>query len=257
MNNRRNTRLCVLALCVVGLLAPLQAYGFLTTSDDFEGYAPGTELSQNVIVQTILGLGDSQWALFTSGGGQLTIAAPAELSTGSHHISFDLAITQQPQFNTSRPIYTYGSVGIPYVGLGISFVNYTEYMYPIHHEYLAVGTNTLSYELFQIYSVDMYVDIDGHLASTYIDGELLDQMPYDYNNYPFPITGITFDNSIYRQAEFAIDNFSWAAAIPEPSSILLFILGAFAISGREFRKQKRTQQCVAPYVAQSAPSGER
>ena len=257
MNSRRNNIFSILALCVGGLLAPIQARGFISTSDDFEGYAPGTALSQNVIIQTILGLGDSQWALFTSGGGQLSFATPAELTTGSHHISFDLAITQQPQFNTARPITSFGAAGIPYAGIGIGFVNYTEYMYPIHHEYLAVGTNTLSYELFQIYTVDMYVDIDGHLASTYIDGVLCDQVPYDRNNYPWPVTSISFDNSIYRQAEFAIDNFSWVSTIPEPSSLCLFVLGAFAISGREFRKRKRTQQCVAPYVAQSAPSGER
>ena len=247
----------ILALCVVGFIAPLQAHGFLTTSDDFEGYASGFELSQNVIVQTILGLGDSQWARFTSGGGQLSFFAPTELSTGSHHISFDFAITQQPQDNSAHPITSFGAAGIPYAGIGISFVNYTEYMYPIHHEYLAVGTNMLSYELFQIYSVDMYVDIDGHLASTYIDGVLSDQVPYDRNNYPWPVTSITFDNSIYRQAEFAIDNYLWVSTIPEPSSLCLFVLGAFAISGREFRKRKLTQQCVAPYVAQSAPSGER
>ena len=173
MNNRRIIKTRTLALYVFGLIAPLQAHGFLTTSDDFEGYASGTALSQNVIVQTILGLGDSQWALFTSGGGQLSFFAPTELSTGSHHISFDLAITQQPQFNTARPITTFGSVGIPESGLGISFVNYTSYMYPTHYEYLAVGTNTLAYELFQVFSVDMYVDFDGNTASTYIDDVLL------------------------------------------------------------------------------------
>ena len=256
MNNRRNARFCILALCLGGLLAPTLARGFLSTSDDFEGYASGTAISENVIVQTILGLGDSQWALFTSGGGQLSFFAPAELTTGSHHISFDLAITQQPQYNTSRPITTFGAVGLTYSGLGLSFVNYTEYIEPIHHEYISIGSNELSYDLYQIFSVDMYVDIDGHLASTYIDGVLSDQVPYDRNNYPWPVTSITFDNSIYRQAEFAIDNLSWVSTIPEPSSLCLFVLGTFAISGREYRKRKRTQQWVPGYRRQSAPQPE-
>ena len=241
MNNRLNTKMRTLALCAVVLIAPLHAHGFLTTSDDFEGYTIGTELSQNVIVQTILGLGNSQWALFTSGGGQLSFTGPAELSTGSHHISFDIAITQQPQVGSFQPpvITTFGSVNPVYSGLGISFVNYNEYVEPIHHEYISVGSSELDYELFQIFSVDMFIDIDGHTASTYIDDVLLQQVPYDRNNYPWPVNSITFDNSIYRQAEFAIDNFSWVAAIPEPSSLLLYVIGAFAISGQEYRKRKR------------------
>ena len=245
-----------LALCILGLIAPLTAHGFLTTADDFEGYAPGTELSPNVMVQTILGLGDSQWALFTSGGGQLSFFAPAELATGSQHISFDLAITQEPQYNTARPITTFGDVNLAYSGLGISLVNYTEYIDPIHHEYIAVGTNTLAYDLYQIYSFDMVVDLDGQTASIYVDDVLLHQQAYIRDNYPWPVTGITFDNSTIRQAEYAIDNFSWVSAIPEPSSMLLIILGAFAISGREYRKRKGTQQSGAAYVAQSAPSAD-
>ena len=236
----------ILALCVVGLIAPIQAHGFLTTSDDFEGYASGTALSPNVIVQTILGLGDSQWARFTSGGGQLSFFAPTELTTGSHHISFDLAVTQQPQFNTSRPITTFGDVNLAYSGIGISLVNYTEYIDPIHHEYIAVGTNTLAYELYQIYAFDMVVDLDGQTSSIYVDDVLLHQQAYIRDNYPWPVTGITFDNSTIRQAEYAIDNYSWVSAIPEPSSLLLYILGAFAISGREFSKRKRTQQPLSP-----------
>ena len=244
----------ILALCVIGLIAPLQAHGFLTTSDDFEGYASGTELSPNVMVQTILGLGDSQWARFTSGGGQLSFFAPTELTTGSHYISFDLAITQEPQYNTSRPITTFGDVNLAYSGLGISLVNYTEYIDPIHHEYIAVGTNTLAYELYQIYSFDMVVDLDGQTASIYVDDVLLHQQAYIRDNYPWPVTGIAFDNSTIRQAEYAIDNFSWVAAIPEPSTLLLCVLGAFALSGREFRKRKRTQQAGPGYPPQGVGS---
>jgi hypothetical protein len=254
MNNRQNTNIRTLALCIVGIIAPMQAHGFLTTSEDFEGYASGTALSQNVIVQTILGLGDSQWALFTSGGGQLSFTAPTELTTGSQHISFDLAITQQPQYNTARPITTFGDVNLAYSGLGISLVNYTEYIDPIHHEYIAVGTNTLAYDLYQIYSFDMVVDLDGHTASIYVDDVLLHQQAYIRDNYPWPVTGITFDNSTIRQAEYAIDNFSWVSTIPEPSSLILFILGAFTISGRKYRKRKGTQQGGPGYPPQGVGS---